>query len=194
MKREETRNDFITAFWQLYQIKTIDKISIRELCELSGYNCSTFYSYFENIYDLLDEAIEDIMTSPREAFSNIDSFENALNSDKIMYMFLSIFKSKEKYIELLLKNHHHYILEDKVKEFLIPFIKSQFGLVNEKKFEYIIEYHVSACFGLIKKWIKNNKDYSEEEIIELVYNITSKGILKMIAENIKTDRGEPSEK
>ena len=66
MKREETRNDFITAFWQLYQIKTIDKISIRELCELSGYNCSTFYSYFENIYDLLDEAIEDIMTSPRE--------------------------------------------------------------------------------------------------------------------------------
>ncbi len=34
--------------------KPIEKISIRELTDTAGYNRTTFYNYFSDIYDVLD--------------------------------------------------------------------------------------------------------------------------------------------
>ena len=63
MKSMSTKGNFITAFWQLYEDKRIEKISIRELCQVAGYNRATFYAHFKDIYDLVDKAII-ILVSP----------------------------------------------------------------------------------------------------------------------------------
>ena len=57
----ETKENFITSFWQLYQDKPVQKISIRELCATAGYNRTTFYDHFRDIYDLLEQAIYQIL-------------------------------------------------------------------------------------------------------------------------------------
>ena len=61
MKKRNVKEDFIIAFWELYQKKRIEKISIRELCEVAGYNRSTFYTYFKDIFDLLDKFVEELI-------------------------------------------------------------------------------------------------------------------------------------
>ena len=52
MDKRNTEQDFISAFWQLYEKKPIEKISINQLCQIAGYNRATFYNHFENIYAL----------------------------------------------------------------------------------------------------------------------------------------------
>ncbi|MFC6651830.1 TetR/AcrR family transcriptional regulator [Paenibacillus rhizoplanae] len=51
---EKTRQRFIEVFCELYSQKPIEKISIQEIANRSGYNRSTFYQYFTDIYELLD--------------------------------------------------------------------------------------------------------------------------------------------
>jgi len=192
MKKEETKNDFIAAFWQLYEKNRIEKISIAKLCDLSGYNRSTFYSYYDNIYDLLDKSIDYLLIPQQKLLLNIGEINAILDADELMNLFLNILKTNKKYIEILIKNHHHFILEDKIKDFIIPLIKQKFDFEQEfdKKIEYIIEYQVSAFFAVIKKWLRNNKDYSEKELISLVYSISQKGVFKIILENVKVPNGE----
>ena len=58
---EATRRRFTDRFCELYAEKPIDKITVRELAESLGYNRSTFYEYFTDIYALRDQ-LEDELT------------------------------------------------------------------------------------------------------------------------------------
>ena len=49
---EETREFFMEAFLKALREKPLNKISVKELCQRTGYNRSTFYYYFEDVYDL----------------------------------------------------------------------------------------------------------------------------------------------
>ena len=40
---EQTKNNLRIAFWSLYAQKPIEKISIKEITELAGYNRGTFF-------------------------------------------------------------------------------------------------------------------------------------------------------
>ena len=46
----KTKQDLIDAFWCLYCEKRIEKITIKEITVKAGYNRSTFYEYFTDIY------------------------------------------------------------------------------------------------------------------------------------------------
>lgn len=49
IEQQTTEQEFITAFWKLYDILPIEKISIQRLCRTAGYNRSTFYNHFTDI-------------------------------------------------------------------------------------------------------------------------------------------------
>ena len=58
---EQTKNNLRIAFWSLYAQKPIEKISIKEITELAGYNRGTFYLYYNDVYDLLHQIEEEIL-------------------------------------------------------------------------------------------------------------------------------------
>ena len=43
------------AFWDLYSKEGIEKTSVREIVSKAGYNRSTFYEYFTDVYDVLEQ-------------------------------------------------------------------------------------------------------------------------------------------
>lgn len=54
-----TKENIIIVFWEIYREKSINKITIKELMDKAGYHRSVFYTYFKNIYDLLEQEQED---------------------------------------------------------------------------------------------------------------------------------------
>jgi AcrR family transcriptional regulator len=58
---EKTRQTFINVFCELYSQKPIEKISVQEITNKAGYNRSTFYQYFTDIYELLDFVENDLL-------------------------------------------------------------------------------------------------------------------------------------
>ncbi|URN86257.1 TetR/AcrR family transcriptional regulator [Acetobacterium wieringae] len=57
-----TRQNLIDSFWLLYCQKNIEKITVKEICEIAGYNRSTFYVYFNDVYEILEEIEEQTIT------------------------------------------------------------------------------------------------------------------------------------
>ena len=50
------------AFWQLYCEKDIHRITVAELCERAGYNRSTFYQYYADVFAVLEMLEEDLIS------------------------------------------------------------------------------------------------------------------------------------
>ena len=64
---EKTEKAIKEAFIGLRKKKPLEKISIKELCEMANINKSTFYSHYENLYTLSDvieyETVLEIVSS-----------------------------------------------------------------------------------------------------------------------------------
>ncbi len=52
---EQTRANLREAFWDLYAERPIERISVREITDRAGYNRATFYLYYHDVYELLNE-------------------------------------------------------------------------------------------------------------------------------------------
>ena len=54
-RRKESIEKIEKAFISELQTKSIDKISVSDICKITGLNRSTFYANFIDIYDLADK-------------------------------------------------------------------------------------------------------------------------------------------
>ena len=187
MNHHGAEKEFITAFWQIYEHKSLEKISIKELCIKAGYNRTTFYVYYQNIYDLLDKAVDDLLSPVIEQIYEIDDLESLLKGNLIRPLFLKFFPQRSGYIEIIFKRNQYYILTEKIKSRLLDFIKAQ--LKNDlKNIEIILEYQISAIIGVISYWYKSEKKMTEEELIKIIYEISARGIFSLLTESLSDKR------
>ena len=63
------------ALLKLMQTKPINKITVKEVCELAGLNRATFYAHYGNCFDLLESIEQEILDAFNESLKLIDSFD-----------------------------------------------------------------------------------------------------------------------
>jgi len=68
-KRELTREGILDAYIELLEEKNFDKVTVKALCTQAGIVRSTFYTYFDDIYEVI-QTIEDDLIS---AFARVDA-------------------------------------------------------------------------------------------------------------------------
>ncbi|ANY65646.1 TetR family transcriptional regulator [Paenibacillus sp. BIHB 4019] len=169
---DKTRQAFISVFCDLYSQKPIEKISIQEIANKSGYNRSTFYQYFTDIYELLDYVEESILKSIKEEMASRElsthNFQDALqcleNTEEI-----SVLKA------LLGDYGSVHFLERLKRE--IPFERLIVDLpTNDILTPYLIEFYISTLMSMFRLWIRNGKDLSSEELVKLIDSLFANGI------------------
>ena len=62
----KTKQNLIDAFWTLYCEKRIEKITVKEITQKAGYNRGTFYEYFIDVYDVLEQIETSIIPNINE--------------------------------------------------------------------------------------------------------------------------------
>lgn len=169
---DKTRQTFINVFCDLYCQKPIEKISIKEIANKSGYNRSTFYQYFTDIYELLDYVEERVLKSITEEMASREfsahTFQDALqcleNAEEI-----SVLKA-------LLGDYGSVHFVERLKR-EIPFERLIVDFpTNDVLAPYIIEFYISTLISMFRLWIRNGKDLSSEELVKLVDSLFANGI------------------
>ena len=52
--RSKTKSAIVQAFWELYLLRDISKITVKDISEAAGIHRATFYLYFDSVYAVLD--------------------------------------------------------------------------------------------------------------------------------------------
>lgn len=183
----ETKNSFIVSFCKLYMKKPIEKISIRELTDTAGYNRTTFYNYFSDIYDVLDY-IEN--SSIRYVKKNIIIDMKKENPSKqFINTFLNIYENWESYIKVLLSNQNSAHFTDRLKKELFNSCMDAFNLPkNNIRAEYILDFYLSAIISVISRWIKNQSEMSSLEMANLLEDMLKNNIFTKIDNYTKKEK------
>ena len=169
---DKTRQAFIHVFCDLYSQKPIEKISIQEIANKSGYNRSTFYQYFTDIYALLDYVEENVLKSIREEMASRElsthSFQDALqcleNAEEILIL------------KALLGDYGSVHFVERLKR-EIPFERLIVNLpTHDILAPYLMEFYISTLISMFRLWIRNGKDLSSEEFVKLIDSLFANGI------------------
>ncbi len=178
----ETRQNIINAFWSLYKEKRIEKISINEITRLSGNNRTTFYHYFLDVYDLLEQIEQDLLKDVdaeiEAQLERLNITENsALSFDMVLQIISPIFKKNEEKIFVLLGSHgdpkFSQILQERMKTNITNVFNTSIDLAH---IDYIITYVYSAIIGLLTHWYQMGHDLTDDEFLHLAYNLISSGL------------------
>ena len=151
--KEMTRKNFTEAFWLLYEKKDIKKISVNEICQLAGYHRNSFYRYFSDVYDVLeqieDHVIDDILLNTDSGLVLGDPYETA---DR----YLKIWKENERYLRVFADERRSSSFQAKMtarlkEEHMRLFLYSEDAELDDYIWEYNMTGAVAAMLYYFRK-------------------------------------------
>ena len=177
---EATKRDFIRAFCEYYRERPIEKITVKEISEKAGYSRVTFYNYFNDPYDLLNQIEQEFISNfTKEIRCNIEQ-DKLL--DNFLYTFDKLINDNEMYSQILLNNSYNVQFSKRLQENIIPLALRNFNISpDNKKAIYAFEFYIPGVISMITSWMKNGKDMPLEELGGIIKGILKEGVLAQLS-------------
>ena len=192
----ETKERIRNAFFELYEEKKIDRISIKEITDKAQLNRGTFYVYYKDIYDLLekteDELIAELVFKLRELIPRILREEDL---DPFLPP-LEFYQRYSHFLKILLGVNGDPNFIHKIKTILKKTLREM--LKNEKipeveNMEYIMEFISSAQIGIISHWLSKDMELPINELGEMIKKILLHGPVGYLKMQIEIEDKKPTQ-
>lgn len=176
-----TKRAIISTFLELVNKKSLDKITVKDIVDKCGINRNTFYYYYRDIYDLIENIFNIEGQKVIEKEGTEGSFYDELsevieivlvNRVAIENMYYS--KSREtieKYLEI--------IADDFIRKYVKR--KAENMEITEENLQFIIDCYSTSLRGVILKWIKDYKSMEADVFVQklaITYESTIEEALK----------------
>ena len=169
---KRTLADFSEKMIVMLEDMSLEKISVQKICGVCNYPRSTFYNYFDDIYDLMDYCWIAIMKDMDiEKYLNVQGEQNTEQIFSLLYEYLDRYRPQ--IYRILLKNG----LEGRCMVSLRAFMKKQIRqiisicpgtrdfLVRE---DIMIDYYAATLEMLLEKCFFAKEQLSKEEALQAV--------------------------
>ena len=176
----QTKQNIIDAFWELYCENRIEKITVKEITHRAGYNRGTFYEYFIDVYDVLDQIENSLIPSMNE-LPPVSTSTGTIGMP--LDMFLVIWEKNSKYYSVLLGDKGDPAFASKLKNSIKPMILNTLDKqlsINRTELDYILEYTLSAMVGIMSYWFMKKDQFSRDQLFSLIHSLMENGVMKHI--------------
>ncbi len=158
VKENQTVKTIRNAYLQLLSEKNKEKVTVTELCRLAHINRVTFYNYYTDQYDLLQDIENNLLNEVRKIV-----FENKDDADKMVRKFCQEFYKNKNLQTLLAGENEDSSLTEKIYEsFTEGFTNNFFSGRKEENLQY--QFIIYGCRGIFTNWIRYGFKESPEQM------------------------------
>lgn len=157
------------AFIQLYSKQGIDKITVREICAVSGVSRPAFYRHFDDKYDILEQIETELLTNLKQLNSKYNKFF-LTEKDRILPNFAEttqyIYDNREYFIPLItIPGDSRFIHRWKLIMQEDFFHRLTCDNVLPKENAEILTFSMSSSLiGMFEYWLTKETELSPEEL------------------------------
>ena len=156
------------ALTEMLQTVSIYNISIRELCERSGINRSTFYKYYGSQFDLLAEMEQDMLREIEAALS-----EATIQETRVLCELLRYIEKNIDFVRLLLNCNVDPEFPEKL--FSLPRIQGMMkellpSDISAEEYQYSSSFLMFGAYQVVRMWINKEDRESADYLAELLMN------------------------
>lgn len=167
------KEKMINALYELLSIKDFIEINVSEVCMIAKIHRTTFYAYYSNLLELLEDAknhaIEEFKKENNNGPLQLDNFKN-----QIFLNYLLFVKNHAPLFKAYFKNSSAFKADEDFNTLfnqeLLPKAKDKYNN-DYTMIYYTTRFFIDGFFSVIKEWMKNNFKESPEEIAKIISRI-----------------------
>lgn len=156
------------ALFELLETKSLDEISVVDICTKADVNRGTFYKYYRDVPDLynktensLVEEIYALMPEPdNRSFQNHFFFKEILN----------ILATNKEFTYIAQNKAFSERLAQKLLTFFVPYLKQMLQVkcpnASDEDAAMLLEFILGGCIRVVSYWLKNGMQIPIETISE----------------------------
>jgi len=175
----KTKRAIRNALAGLLTTKDLSEITIREIADAADINRKTFYSYYRDVYQIVDEIENEIVYTFGGILKKVDYKVDLKNPYRIFQSLTAVINSD-------LDFYGHLLLMDNRSRFAVKIISalkaqikasfaSQIEIASEK-LDLMLEYAISGMFAVYQSWFNSDRRQSIEGISKDISVMTFSGV------------------
>lgn len=176
-----TKKRLRQTFARLMSEKSIQNITVAELCARAEINRSTFYAHYTDIYDLQQKLEQEIYAEFQATLAQVD-LTNSSSQDSVPLFMVTMFgflKRNADMCAVFLGPHsdRKFVMEllDIAKETTIDQYGRAYKKASAHQLELFYTFIAYGCIGLLEYWMKNGFTESVEEMARLSNQMIMQG-------------------
>lgn len=192
-KKNKTKIKIKKAILELMENKKFESITINDITDKSEVNRSTFYRYFLDKYDLIDQIENDIIKELDSIHKNIYEYIKNNNVElKTLMIFdleeynkrlFTIFSENRYKVHILLGEHNTNSFYNKCFTLIETATKLMINLYNRNpsfNLNLLTSYTTSSMISILKFWA-NNETVDINEIEQFMKKVNRQVILLLLS-------------
>lgn len=187
--KKSAKAAIIDSFKELLNKQSMDKITVKEICEHCGVNRQTFYYYYTDIMNIFKCIVFDELSKDIAQNRTLDTWEGGFlatmnylerNSKMILHIYHSSYWPEA---EIYFTNLSEKLLYDVVEECV-----DKMGVkLKEKDQMFIVHFYRHVFNGLMLDWISEGMEDSPQVILSKLLIMISGSIPRSIAAFVESD-------
>lgn len=180
----KTKMRLANALKEKMKVKSLKKITVKELVEDCGLNRKTFYYHFEDLYDLVKWILEEEAVKVVEQFDFNSNFRDTVN-------FVLDYVQDNAY---MLNCVYDGIGRDEMKRFLyqdfVLLINRLIDLyvvdkdINEHYKAFICDFYCEAIAGVLINWFQDMDKMNKDDVVVYLDTVLNVSIPALLEVNI----------
>ena len=162
------------AMFELLETKSLDAVTVTDICAKADVNRGTFYKYYRDVYDLFEKTQDEFIDKLHVLFE-----ETQATGSEMPDFFIGVFRILSENKELVQVARNREFTEQFTKKLLV-FVLPQINqlIINsdpnasEEKIRFLSEYIMGGCTRVVAAWIGENMvvpaDRMERYITEFI--------------------------
>lgn len=188
----KTQQAIKSAFLELLNHETFEKLTVQQLVNKADINRGTFYHYYLDKYDLLEQLENEIIDElqgfiDKQYDKEKDNTSNNIVKNIMIYLIEHIEKNRNFYY-IAFRLGKASMIQEKLYMLIynhLSIYKSTNDTIEDMPFSYYMSYVSGAGISLIKHWVQDSNPIPKDELIHHFYNIMNSGTASMIQDKMK---------
>lgn len=154
------------ALFELLKTKSLDEITVVDLCTEADVNRGTFYKYYRDVPDLYDKTEDSLV---EEIYTLIEKSDEQ-NSPGHFYFkeILNVLANNKEFTYIAQNKDFSQRLAQKLLSFFIPYLQQMLQVkcpnASAQDSSLLLEYVLGGCIRVVSYWLKNGMQIPIEEI------------------------------
>lgn len=153
---QSAKEKLIIGFRRLVMKKNLEKLTVAEICEHANVSRKTFYTYFKDKNDIIEQIVRHSLTQPFAELRKLYVLHDMAPSVIMEWLYQRIYEDRDFYMEISRFNG-----QNSFEEFLLKhttnMLENALSTVNMSDLdkEYTIYFYASSHTALLIKWIRD---------------------------------------
>ncbi len=167
----KTKKALYESLLKLMKDKPFEEIKVSDICEQALINRSTFYSHYQDKYELFSSYIDNLkssLTKELEKNSNISNSKEYYI--EMVSLFLNHVSEKKQVYRAIMQQNRNSIIMDMIYNAFNEDIAKKIEFDENKNHEnipsnFIATFYLGAVASVVMKWLTNENKYTKKELL-----------------------------